>query len=138
MPRRPNWPLSAERRAKAHIVQLAEKMKIEIHWSKTKWQAQPTARMVWVPTPGSPERYYVALHELGHIGSKTAQRTGWGDEPGITVLVEGAAWAWAAMMADRELVGRFTDDDWMSIVYHFGTYLASAAETPLEKAHHWI
>ncbi len=120
------WTPEHGARATAHVLAEARRLRVEVVWKdkESQWQSHESTRLVWVPYPTSGHRYMVALHELGHIASRVARR--WGhrySEPGGESLVEGAAWAWAAMAADPDLVEHTADDDWAVVGRMLGTYL---------------
>lgn len=128
-----SWTTDRLAKASAHVLGLAKRLRVEVHWEPRpeQWQAHDSTRQVWVPPPTDAHRYMVALHELGHVASRVARR--WGDryeEPGAQALVEGAAWAWAAMVADPDLVAEATEEEWADVARHFGTYLWSTAVEP--------
>lgn len=127
------WSRSARQRAGEHIEALGRRHRIEVVYTSVpeRWQAVIGLRQVYVPKPTSGLRYMVGLHELGHVCSRVARR--WQpryEELGGEALVEGAAWAWATMMADPELAGLLTAEDWEETALLYCTYLRDAAWQP--------
>lgn len=135
-----SWTPESEAAATEHVLALARRLRVEVCWEPEmeRWAAHPGTRQVWVPAPVGAVEYLVALHELGHVGSLTARR--WflnGQYPalGVEALVEGAAWSWAAMMADPALAALATAEDWGRVFALLGEYLryAAAQEAPPAK-----
>jgi hypothetical protein len=130
------WRTEDARRAQIHFDALASRLRAEAHYTDKpeKWSAHEATRQVWVPRPTSGVRYMVCLHELGHIGSLTARR--WVhryQEPGVEVLVEGAAWSWATMMADPALSERLTARDWAEVGELMVSYMRWTAQQKIPK-----
>lgn len=72
-------------------------------------------RRIEVPPIVRASDYLCALHEIGHIASKRAQRKD--DMPcgADEINVEGAAWAWAADRAMPEIVAKMSESEWAGI-----------------------
>lgn len=123
------WTTDRQRVATDHLLDTARRFRVEVYWEPdaARWQAHVSSRQVWVPLPDGYRAYMVGLHELGHVASQVARR--WGhryDEPGGTVLVEAAAWAWAAMTASPDIMWDASEADWAEVVHLFGGYLWNA------------
>lgn len=114
------------RRMRQHVEQLADEHGITVTWVTSSWKAEafPAGWHAAVPEIHGGDDYLVALHELGHVADDVARkrhrRTGRYDE----VLVEGAAWAWAAEHADPALARRLGPADWISVASGFTSHLA--------------
>lgn len=127
------WPTE---RATEHIEQLAGKRGIAIHWTENPPKAYSTHSVAWCNPPTTGARYLFALHEMGHCASKVArsweqkidEKTAAGRH--ADVLCEAAAWAWAAEMADPEMVALIPKRERNQIAAKgFGSYLWYAAES---------
>lgn len=119
--------------AENHVRKLARRLRIELHFTSDweMWQAHPSTRQVWIPEITRPLLYLVALHELGHVASEVA--TSWSaqydGDPGVQVLVEGAAWAWAVRAALPYLVAEMAGEDWTEMAALFLSYFRLAGQT---------
>lgn len=112
--------------ATEHIGTLAERHDVQITWTERPAYSYTTHRSVHVPPPTTADRYLAGLHEMGHCVSQQALRfdrrwrkgTQFDDE----VLMEAAAWAWAARNALDAL--EVPKRAWSVAGRCFGTYLA--------------
>jgi hypothetical protein len=90
------------------------------------------ARAVYVPVPVTPLEYMICLHELGHVASSVARRRD--DVYDIErlgpdeIVIEGAAWAWAADMALPVIAAKLTGKDLAAIGGLFTTYIRHWAQ----------
>lgn len=124
------WPTD---KAKAHIERLAGVRDIAVHWHEKPPYAYTPHRMIFVPPPTTGERYMACLHELGHCASRMALKweriiernrkvhEHW--PPQLEIMMESAAWAWAAEMADPDLVAQISHRDRARIAGMWASYL---------------
>jgi len=114
--------LAAER----HINELAEQHRIYVRRSRT-WdtsEADSVTRMVQVPKQiRTGTDYMAALHEIGHLVDPIAREhemrysrsKGKRNTDAETLMVEAAAWAWAARVAKPQILKAMTKADWRRI-----------------------
>lgn len=112
--------------AEQHINEVAENHRIYVRRSKT-WdtsEADAVTQMVQIPAKiRTGTDYMTALHEIGHLVDPIARehetrfsRTkGKRNLDSETLLVEAAAWAWAARAARPVILNALTKADWRRI-----------------------
>lgn len=112
--------------AEEHINAVAEQHRIYVRRCAT-WdgsEADPVTRMVMVPkTIRTGTDYLAALHEIGHLVDPIAREhetrysrsKGKRNHDSETLLIEAAAWAWAAREAKPGILKAFTKADWRRI-----------------------
>lgn len=126
------WPTE---RAEAHISHLAAERDITIVWTEKPPKAYTPHQLAWCNRPTTGRRYFLALHELGHCASSIARE--W--ERSINdltpegryadLMCEAAAWAWAAEMADPDLIEQITRRERTQVATAgWGSYLFRNAE----------
>lgn len=112
-----------------HVIALAEANHVTLRWTRS-WpgaHAYPGQRLAIVPEIRHPYDYMFALHEIGHCVDKLAFARN--NDPGqyASVLVEGAAWAWASSQAKPSLTRHLRAADWNRVAYAWRTYVAGDA-----------
>lgn len=117
----------------AHIDALAAEHSITVRViSGQHGEAHPTTRQVWVPDLRRPIDYLVALHELGHVCSKSALRFhDRFDKKGAhadRAACETAAWSWAVEHVDTDVLPHIGRGTWQRLGALWATYLAAHAE----------
>lgn len=120
-----------------HVELLAGRYGIEINWIRNPdaaW-ADDLERSIGIAKPTDPQRYLVALHELGHLLDPEARRLGKqlarADARGAVLdlgklmACEGYAWGWAMAHVIPEVRPMFgarhwrqTAEDFMSVLYY--------------------
>lgn len=128
------WTKEDRDEATSHLLSLAEKHRVRLTWNqgRTTWQAY-NGRRVTLPRPVSGLHYMIALHEIGHIASRVARRWDhrYQDEGcGGRVMVEGAAWAWAAEFAHPHLAAKVTNSMWARLGECFASHVSVSAVKP--------
>lgn len=126
-------PAAVAVRMRDHVLRLAEEHSVQLVWAKRWYDADsiPGIGAAVVPIIKRPHDYFFALHEIGHVASKEARKWDDATDPEGTVIVEGAAWAWAVEQAIPALARYMRADDWDRVGYAFRTYLAWGASRPV-------
>lgn len=121
-------------KATKHLTDLAIKHKIIIIWTDKPECAHSQHRTVYIHRPRNALEYMGALHEFGHILSPRARNfqkrwdrggTIYSTEYDDCLLMESAAWAWAARFCDEDLFELISQTTWKQIGTCIMTYLPS-------------
>lgn len=120
-------PADLRERAVDHVERLARRLGATVVFSsrdiynavQLNAVVDHDTRRVVGPAITSAVEYFVLLHELGHLASRSKST----DE----IVDEGAAWAWAAKRADPEIMARMTRASWALVGDAFTSYVAHYA-----------
>lgn len=110
------------RQSVEHLKQLAKQHRIHINWRDKNWrgfEAHVSTRQVFIRKPHTYLDYLGALHELGHIVSRTARRALVTERAAIE---EAAAWEWA--LIHFPWGKRLGSRDWLSLGKAWASHLA--------------
>jgi len=122
--------------AEAHLEELATRHDIQLIWTDKPECAYSRHRIVWIRKPYSPESYLGALHELGHVVSPRARKheARWDRgrnkvvEYDDELLMEAAAWAWAAWHMLPELADTIPARTWKLVGGYLSGYIAQVRD----------
>lgn len=85
----------------AHVQSLCEEHGIQVTKTEGWWSGKAIrirgSRRIWIQPPNTPARYFVALHEIGHIVDPS------GHGLGRRLKCEVPAWRWALAAAQIPL-----------------------------------
>ena len=122
------WTAAQRAEATDHIAELARRHKVMVVYTEDSAASFPQYRAVHVRPATTPARYLECLHELGHVVDPEA--LGWWERESAEaeMRMESAAWVWAALAADPQLMQDATKKDWGYAASCWGTYFRYHAE----------
>lgn len=110
--------------ATEHVEKLCQRRGIAVRWRVgVAPYAVVEQRRIEIRPIVRASDYLCALHEIGHIASKRAQRKDDTAKGADEIRVEAAAWAWAADRAYPEVVAKMSESEWADIACAMVSYI---------------